>query len=64
MKEEIEVERHLIKALTELELIRADYAYKGNRRKRDIINRAMKLILKEYPELVDKWAEEQVKWVL
>jgi len=62
--EELEIERHLIKALTELELIREDYLYRKNRKKVDAIDRAMRIILNEYPELVDKWAEERYKWVL
>jgi hypothetical protein len=60
--EDKEVERHLLMALIELDLIREEYLNRKNRQASDNISRIMMMITKGNIDLSAKWTEEQHKW--
>jgi len=64
MNKDIDIEHHLMKALYELDLVREDYFYRKNKRKSDHIDRIIKSVIKEHPNLKERWIEEKEKWVL
>lgn len=57
----IDIEKHLKITLYELETIKREYIENKNRQKADTMDRAIKIIIKAHPDLMEKWYIESMK---
>jgi len=57
----IDIEKHLKITLYELETIKREYLENKNRQKADTMERAIKIIVKAHPDLMEKWYIESTQ---
>jgi len=61
---DIDIKRHLMKALIELDLVKEELQFREDYKNAIIINDCMEDILKYDETMLKKWVEEKEKWNL
>ena len=59
--EEVDIDRHILRSVYELELIRDEYKHKADEKKYTFIDNTIEMILSVYPEVKEELEKEHWK---